>query len=61
MSDTIRKALDIVQREEENNAMEASSNADRYASSREYGAANQAADKSEEAATNASNLEKATE
>ena len=63
-------ALDIVQREEENNAMYASSDADRHASAgaaasdpgeanQSWDAANKAANASEEAATNASNLEQA--
>ena len=57
MSDTTRDALDIVQREEGNNAMDSSADADSWASSGDYDAANEAADESEEHSTNASNLE----
>lgn len=53
------QALDIVQREEENNAMEASADADRAAANGNYDDANIAADESEEHAQNASNLEEA--
>lgn len=60
MSDKTRAALDIVQREEENNAMAASDEADAHAHSGNWDGANEAANESEEAANNASNLEEAT-
>ncbi|KAM7216526.1 hypothetical protein V8F06_008054 [Rhypophila decipiens] len=53
------QALRIVQREEENNAMEASADADHAAANGDYDGANVAADESEEHARNASNLEEA--
>lgn len=52
-----QQALDIVQREEENNAMSSSNEADRAAASGDYDTANNAADQSDEHARNASNLE----
>lgn len=51
------QALDIVQWEEENNAMEASADADKAAANGDYDGANVAADESAEHAQNASNLE----
>lgn len=52
-------ALDIVQREEENNANHSSGEADRAAASGDYDGANNAANESEEHAENASNLQEA--
>ncbi|KAJ4129287.1 hypothetical protein NW768_007823 [Fusarium equiseti] len=60
MSDKTIQALNVVQREEENNATETSNQADTAAASGNYAGANQAADKSEEHATNASNIGAAT-
>lgn len=51
------KALNIVQWEEENNAMAASAEADEAAANGDYNGANIAADESAEHAQNASNLE----
>ncbi|KAM0244093.1 hypothetical protein ACHAP5_006575 [Fusarium lateritium] len=60
MSETTLKGLDVVQREEENNATDASNEADTAASSGNYKEANKAADKSEEHSTNATNIGQAT-
>ena len=60
MSDKTIQALDVVQREEENNATATSNQADTAAASGNYKEANKAADKSEEHATNASNIGAAT-
>lgn len=53
------QALDIVQHYEEEHVNDASTEADREASASNYDAANEAADESEDAATNASSLEEA--
>ncbi|KAJ4004735.1 hypothetical protein NW752_009601 [Fusarium irregulare] len=60
MSDKTVQALDVVQREEENNATATSNQADTAAASGNYAEANKAADKSEEHAANASNIGAAT-
>jgi hypothetical protein len=60
MSDKTIQVLDVVQREEENNATATSNQADTAAASGDYAKANKAADMSEEHATNASNIGAAT-
>lgn len=59
MPDKTRAALDIVQREEENYAMEQDAEAGEYVKSGDDRAAMAAADRCSEACINASNLEEA--
>lgn len=60
MSDTTQQALNTVKREEENNAIDTSNQADQAAQSGNYDDANRAANESEQHATNASNLDEVT-
>ncbi|KAL4728315.1 hypothetical protein ACLX1H_005058 [Fusarium chlamydosporum] len=57
MSESAVKALEVVKREEEYNAAATSRQADTAAASGNYKEANKAADKSEEHANNATNIE----
>lgn len=59
MSGNTQAALDIVQREEENNAMEANTAADQAAAGGDYNGANRAANDADDAYNNATNLEEA--